>query len=34
VPAYWLLLPLVPVPAIRRAIERDVAGDCGDACTI
>ena len=34
VPAYWPLLPLMAIPAVRRAIERDVAGDCGDACTL
>jgi hypothetical protein len=34
VPAYWPLLPLVAIPPVRRAIERDVAGDCGDACTL
>lgn len=34
VPAYWPLLPLMALPAMRRAIERDVAGDCGGACTL
>src|SRR3546814_13726474 len=34
VPAYWAMLPLMVIPAVRRAIERDVAGTCGDACTL
>lgn len=34
VPAYWPLLPLLWIPTVRRAVERDVAGDCGDACRL
>jgi hypothetical protein len=34
IPAYWLLLPLLRIPALRRRIDREWQG-CGDAsCTI
>lgn len=35
VPAYWPLLALLPISAVRRSVERDLAGDCdGGACAI
>ncbi|HZH43390.1 MAG TPA: hypothetical protein VEY50_04845 [Lysobacter sp.] len=34
IPAYWPLLPLLALPPVRRRVERDVAGDCGDACAV
>ena len=30
IPAYWLLLPLTYLPAVRRRIESDIGG-CSDA---
>jgi len=33
IPAYWPMLPLLRIPAIRRHIERETAG-CDEACDI
>src|SRR3546814_8157770 len=33
VPAYWAMLPLMAIPAVRRAIESDFARTFGDTCT-
>lgn len=34
VPAYWPILPLLALPAVRRRVEREVAGDCDDHCAV
>jgi hypothetical protein len=34
VPAYWPLLPLLHVPAIRARVEREMRGACDTACGI
>lgn len=33
IPAYWPMLPLLRIPAMRRYIERETGG-CGEACDI
>src|SRR3546814_18228707 len=34
VPPYWAMLPLMPIPAVLRAIERDDAGTFGATRTL
>lgn len=34
VPLYWLLLPLLHIPAIRARVDREARGACDDACEI
>jgi len=35
VPAYWLLLPLLRVPAVRRRVDREMRGSaCDSTCEI
>lgn len=34
VPAYWLLIPLLRVPAVRRRIDREMRGACDSTCEI
>jgi len=32
VPAYWPLLPLLPIARVRRRIEREMRGACDETC--
>jgi hypothetical protein len=32
IPAYWLLLPALRLPTVRRAIEHELGGCAGDRC--
>ena len=32
IPAYWLLLPALLLPSVRRRIEREWSGCAGDRC--
>jgi hypothetical protein len=34
VPAYWLLLPLLRVPAVRRRVDREMRGACDETCEV
>jgi hypothetical protein len=34
VPAYWPLLALLPIPPVRRAVEREMRGACDDSCEL
>jgi hypothetical protein len=34
IPAYWPLLPLLRIPALRRRIEREFDGCAGAGCTL
>ena len=34
VPAYWLLLPLLKIPAIRARVDRDMRGACDETCEL
>ncbi|HUW51812.1 MAG TPA: hypothetical protein VMV99_00110 [Rhodanobacter sp.] len=34
IPAYWPLLPLLRLPRVRRAVEREFAGCADDRCDL
>jgi hypothetical protein len=34
IPAYWLLLPLLRIPAVRRRVEREFSGCAGNRCAL
>jgi hypothetical protein len=34
IPAYWPMLPLLRIPAVRRCIERETSGCSGEACAL
>lgn len=34
VPAYWPVLALLPIPFVRRAVEREMRGACADSCEL
>ena len=34
IPAYWVLLPLLRIPAIARYVDREVRGCVGDSCAV
>lgn len=34
IPAWWILLPLLRIPAIARYVDREVRGCVGDSCKV
>ena len=34
IPAYWALLPLLWIPALRRRVDREFSGCAGTGCTL
>ncbi|RAN82062.1 hypothetical protein B5P43_10305 [Bacillus sp. SRB_336] len=34
IPAYWPLLPLLRIPALRRRVEREFSGCSGASCAL
>lgn len=34
VPAYWPILAVLPIPAVRKRVDRELRGDCNGSCEL